>query len=281
MKKEDFFELLGDVEQQYIFDAHKKKSGNTGFGWAKWSGLAACVAVLILCIPTLARLSAGTEDETVAGGVAVIENFNGTKGLQSNKEELGGILESPGEGRQETLREELQGALKEEPAGETVQENAYEGNPEAAVKDEAADGSGKYNEAVGSSDVSKETSAFFGGSYTDTDGRFVIVLTEDTPENRAAICKELGRKEDDTIFVKGTYTLAYLTELQAKISDGMIKKELPFVVSSGVYEITNNIIIVVTTEDETELEKVLELDTIGGAIQVELGTCGVEELQSK
>ncbi len=271
MKKEEFFEILGDVEQQYILDAHKKKRGKTGFGWAKWSGLAACVAVLILCIPMLARLSAG-KDETVAGGVAVIENFNG-KGLQSNKEELGAVSENLGEGMQESLKEEI--------AGGTVQENACEGNPGAAVKGEAADDSGKYNEAVGSNDVSKETSAFFGGSYTDADGRFVIVLTEDTPENRAAICKELGRKEDDTAFVKGTYTLGYLTELQSKISDGMVNREFPFVVSSAVHETTNNIIITVTTSDETELAKVLELDTIGGAIQVEPGTCGLKELQSK
>lgn len=63
--------------------------------------------------------------------------------------------------------------------------------------------------------------------------------------------------------------MAYLTELQTKITNAMVNKELPFVVTSGVYETTNNIVIRVTTNDEAELAKVYALDTIGGAIKVE------------
>ena len=59
----------------------------------------------------------------------------------------------------------------------------------------------------------------------------------------------------------------------------MVNKEIPFVVSSGVYETTNNLIIRVTTNDEAELEKVYDLDTIGGAIKVEFSTgVVIEEL---
>ena len=59
----------------------------------------------------------------------------------------------------------------------------------------------------------------------------------------------------------------------------MINKEFPFVVTSGVYEMTNNIIIRVTTDDEAELAKVYALDTIGGAIKVEFSNvAGKEEL---
>ncbi len=141
--------------------------------------------------------------------------------------------------------------------------------PNTDIDDVPADSKEEYNEAVNSSDLPKDTSVFFGGSYTDANGKFVIVLTEDTPANRTAICKELGRSESNTTFVKGTYTLAYLTELQTKITNAMINKEIPFVVTSGVYETTNNIIISVTTNDEAELAKVYALDTIGGAIKVE------------
>ena len=49
----------------------------------------------------------------------------------------------------------------------------------------------------------------------------------------------------------------------------MINKELPFVVSSGVYENLNRIIVGVTTNNEDDIAKVLALDTIGGAIQIE------------
>lgn len=123
------------------------------------------------------------------------------------------------------------------------------------------------------------TSKFFGGSYTDTNGKFVIVLTEDTPTNRTAICKELGRSENNTTFVTGTYTLEYLTELQANISNAMVNKELPFVISSSLCETTNNIIISVTTTNEAELAKLYDFDTIGGAIKVEFSTgVGTEEL---
>lgn len=47
-------------------------------------------------------------------------------------------------------------------------------------EDVPADSKGEYNEAVNSSDLTPNTSEFFGGSYTDANGKFVIVLTEDT-----------------------------------------------------------------------------------------------------
>ena len=71
--------------------------------------------------------------------------------------------------------------------------------------------------------------------------------------------------------------MAYLTELQEKITNAMVNKEIPFVVTSGVYETTNNIIIRVTTNDEAELAKVYALDTIGGAIKVEFSAGAVVE----
>ena len=60
----------------------------------------------------------------------------------------------------------------------------------------------------------------------------------------------------------------------------MVNKEIPFVVSSGIYEMTNNIVVSVTTNDETELVKLYALDTIGGAIKVEYSSgTGTEDLE--
>ncbi len=143
---------------------------------------------------------------------------------------------------------------------------------DTTIEDAPADAHGSYHEAIDSNTLPKNISEFFGGSYTDSNGSFVIVLTEDTAENRTAICKELGVSESTTAFVSGTYTLAYLTELQAKISNTMINKEFPFVVSSSVREATNNIVVGVTTQDNTELAKLYALDTLGGAILVEYTT---------
>ena len=147
--------------------------------------------------------------------------------------------------------------------------NEQVNNNTQTVEDIPADANGSYNESTNSNDLAEGTKAFFGGSYTDTNGKFVVVLTVDTAENRTAICKELGVSESTTIFEVGTYTLEYLTELQNKISSAMTNKELPFVTSSVVDEIGNRIKVRVTTDNEADLAKVLVLDTIGGAIVIE------------
>lgn len=112
------------------------------------------------------------------------------------------------------------------------------------------------------------TVAFFGGSYMDDSGKLVVVLTVDTPENRAAVCKALKVRQSNTLFQQGDYTLDYLTQLQERISSAMAAGELPFVTSSGVYETVNRIQVTVTDDRTADLEKLLALDTMGGAIQV-------------
>lgn len=72
-------------------------------------------------------------------------------------------------------------------------------NPVQNVEDVPADKDGDYNENISSNDLKQGTATFFGGSYTDTNGKFVVVLTADTAENRTAICKELGVNESTTV----------------------------------------------------------------------------------
>ena len=262
MKKEDLFDTLGDINNQYIKEAHMKNERKNNFAWAKMGTIAACFALLVLCIPMVTRLSPVEDANTPTVESLPIENNNKIENLQNNKEEFANIQES----------EEIVDTQGTEATDESLKGNDSTEVPETIVQDVPADNKGEYNEEVNSSDLTKDTSEFFGGSYTDANGKFVIVLTEDTPANRTAICKELGRSESNTTFVKGTYTLAYLTELQEKITNAMVNKELPFVVTSGVYETTNNIVISVTTNDEAELAKVYALDTIGGAIKAEFST---------
>ncbi len=247
MKKEDLFDTLGDINIQYIEEAHVKNKRKNNFAWAKWGAIAACVALLVLCVPKITRLFPKVDDNTPTAVSLSSENDNKVEELQQNKD----------------------AEISQPEESNTLEVNEV---TKDTIEDTPADNNGEYNEAVAGSDLTKDTSEFFGGSYTDANGKFVIVLTEDTSANRAAICKELGRSESNITFVKGTYTLEYLTELQEKITQGMINKEFPFVVTSGVYETTNNIVIRATTNDEEELAKVYALDTIGGAIQVEYGT---------
>ena len=271
MKKEDLFDTLGDINNQYIKEAHMNNKRKNNFAWVKWGAIAACFALLVLCIPIVTHLTPVEDDNMPTVEALPIENNNKIENLQNNKEESSST--------QESEIAEVEGTQETETPDEIVTGNIATEDPETTVQDIPADSNGEYNEEVSSSDLTKDTSEFFGGSYTDANGKFVIVLTEDTPANRAAICRELGRSESNTSFVKGTYTLAYLTELQTKITNAMVNKEIPFVVSSGVYEMTNNIVVGVTTNDETELAKLYALDTIGGAIKVEYSTgAGTEEL---
>ena len=221
MKKEDLFVTLGDINNQYIKEAHMNNKRKNNFAWVKWGTIATCFALLVLCIPMVIHLSPVEDTNTPTVESLPIENNNKVEDLQNNKEESVNIQES--------------------------KSTEIEDTSETIIEDVPADNKGEYNEEVNSSDLTKDTSEFFGGSYTNANGKFVIVLTEDTPANRTAICKELGRSEN------------------------------PFVVTSGVYETTNNIIIRVTTNDEAELAKVYALDTIGGAIKVEFSAGAVVE----
>lgn len=263
MKKEDLFDILGDINKQYVKEAHMKKDKKNNHAWIRWSAVAACFALLVLCIPMITNISPEMEDNTPTVESLPMENSNNVEVLHNNEESAN---------NQESESLEIQDTQEIETTGEPLKEDASTGVPETTIKDASADGSGEYKEEINSSDLTKDISDFYGGSYTDANGKFVIVLTEDTQANRTAICKKLGRSESNTTFIKGNYTLTYLTELQAKISDAMVNKELPFVTTSGVYETSNNIIVNVTTEDAAELAKLYALDTLGGAIEVQHGS---------
>ena len=109
---------------------------------------------------------------------------------------------------------------------------------------------------------------YYGGKYVDKNGNNVILLCEDNETNRKSICAFLGITESKTKFVKAKYSYNYLTELQSKISKAMSNKEIPFVTSSALVDTTNNIIVRVTTNNEKDWNKIKELDTIGGAIEI-------------
>lgn len=171
--------------------------------------------------------------------------------------------DTPAPGVQDHRKNRLETSTKEVGSGQDV-------DPAPYMEDVPADQDGDYVESVsGGKELRQGIAAFFGGSYTDANGDYVVVLTADTAEHRAAVCKELGVAESTTVFKVGDYTLAYLTELQSQIGSAMTNKELPFVISSAVDERGNRIKVRVTTDREADRAKVLALDTVGGAIVIE------------
>ena len=75
-----------------------------------------------------------------------------------------------------------------------------------------------------------------------------------------------------TILLENTNTdvsLEYVTELQTKVSSAMMNQEMPFVISSSVYENPYRLHVVVTSNAEENLQRLRDLDTIGGVLEIE------------
>lgn len=121
---------------------------------------------------------------------------------------------------------------------------------------------------------------YYGGKYIDDNGNNVILLCEDNTQNRKEICDILGISESKTIFKKAKYTYNYLEELQNKISKKMQDKELTFVTSSALMEDRNIVNVTVTSDNISDLNKIKELDTLGGAINIQYqsNSIGTEDL---
>lgn len=113
---------------------------------------------------------------------------------------------------------------------------------------------------------------YYAGKYVNNDGNNIILLCEDNEANRKEICSLLGITEGKTIFKTAKYSYNYLTELQSKISQKMIDKEFTFVTTSVIMEDNNDIKVTVTSNNESNLNKIKSLDTIGGAICIEYNT---------
>lgn len=125
-----------------------------------------------------------------------------------------------------------------------------------------------------SNDIKSSTNYpdYYAGKYVDNSGNNVVLLCEDNEANRKEICILLGITENKTIFKTAKYSYNYLTDLQSKISKKMTDKEFTFITSSAVMEDCNNIKVDVTTNNESDLNKIKTLDTIGGAIDIEYNT---------
>lgn len=113
---------------------------------------------------------------------------------------------------------------------------------------------------------------YYAGKYIDKNGNNVVLLCYNNETNRRAICNLLGITESKTTFKEAKYSYNYLTELQSKISKAIQNKEITFVTTSSLREDSNNIVVTVTSNNESNLNKIKALDTIGGAIDIQYNT---------
>lgn len=138
-------------------------------------------------------------------------------------------------------------------------------------EDIPADAQGQYYEAVDVYGLSDSAAQIFGGSYLDENGRYTVLLTKDSDENRRIICKEMEIDESGAVFKECAHSYAFLNEIHNKISEGMMNKTYGFVVGCGIMEMENCVEITVTSEDE-RLDEILALDKTGTAIKVVYGS---------
>ncbi len=118
----------------------------------------------------------------------------------------------------------------------------------------------------------------WGGSYLDNAGHWVVWLTEDTPENRAEVFKRNPSiSESGTEFKTADFSLAYLTQLMADISEAMMDGQLPFVTSASLREDYNRVEVNMTAESADFIAKVQSFDTLGGAIEFKYGASTATE----
>ena len=97
-----------------------------------------------------------------------------------------------------------------------------------------------------------------------------------TGQNKESDSSELeeSRETQDVPVDEETYQeareySAELTDLQNRISQAMMNKELPFVTSSAIYENPDRIHVTVNTTDEDLIAKLQAFDTTGKLLEIE------------
>ena len=103
--------------------------------------------------------------------------------------------------------------------------------------------------------------------YEGEDRQSHDVKTEEVQQE-----KENSDDGAGTAFLENINTdvsLEYVTELQTKVSGAMMSHEMPFIISSSVYENPYRLHIVVTSNAEEDLQRLRDLDTIGGVMEIE------------
>lgn len=160
--------------------------------------------------------------------------------------------------KQDGRKESMPDDLREIGGTDTPADGALNYGTDAPVQGEA-----------GSTGALTAYEAVWGGSYMDQNGCWVIWLTENTPENQKEVLdRNPDLPESSTIFKPADYSLAYLTELMAKISEGMADGELSFVTTAALREEQNRVEVTMTTDDAESVARVLAFDSAGGAIEI-------------
>lgn len=235
MRKEEFAEVFGDINESYVKEAETAKKAKKSVR-LKWCAVAACLCLVAAGVLSMA---AGDSLDTGTGGILPGGTTIGTENL--------------GDRDGESCKEAITVSPDEISERDTEFEDAPGMIIDANVPD--MDGLDTFD-------------AIWGGIYLDENSCWVVWLTENTPERQAEVFKRNpSLPEDSTTFRTADFSLAYLTELLEKISEGMRDGKLPFVTSAAVMEQINRVSITMTTADESTAAAISSFDPLGGAVE--------------
>ena len=110
----------------------------------------------------------------------------------------------------------------------------------------------------------------YGGCYLDENQELVVLLTEDTPENREKVCADMNVNMGSAKFKEVKYSKAYLDAIHEKITAVMMNREFETIVTSGVMEMDNFVEVTLTEKDDKAIEFLNRLDNTG-AINIVYG----------
>lgn len=275
MKSEEFFKVIGDIDDELIEEAGKFRKNNIRKFIVKWGALAACFAIVtVLSVQVLDRYGSENSDSVI------IQGF--TQQNEGEKKQDEPVTENPADEGTSGDETAMGGSSTEvidiQKDDVTTEEDASE---ESEIVPEAPDKQNgtpeKHRPESGDTspfwgfnpDDTVTADKIYGGDYIDENGNHIVYITKDTSENRLIIADWLGFSESELVFKSGKYTYKYLKNLYEKISAAMQNGEIPFVISASVMESSNRVAVSVNTNDEAELSKVRALDSIGGAINFE------------
>lgn len=285
---------MNDIDEKYITEAitpNKKTNPNK---WMKWVAMAACLCIVIGAVAVnrintpsnVTTPNVGEESSPASGTITLYNNARYIALVTPDTLLAAGLPEKITEDvigehlaylkldgdvadyveTNETTDIELYECLVETPEEILILrdgDNCWPVQKLDSTENDAAD------QPVQNEVPITPTDDYWGGSYLDGSGNWVVWLTENTPDNQKLVLDQNpDLAEGKVIFKAAEYPLSYLNDLMTDLSDNMASGQLPFVSSAMVSEQTNRIEVYVTTDDEASIEKVLSFDTRGGAITI-------------
>ena len=239
MKKEDLFEAIGELDSNI---PQVKKSMPA---WLKITAAAACFAFVIAGIRIADSFNTVGRPTTIATNAMI---------TMESKEEKGTV-------------NDLTAGAKED---KIIYEGALVGTETTQTTTEA-ETSDVFHPWPDAESALKNNFDVYGGCYLDEKQELVVLLTEDTPENREKVCADMNVNAELAKFREVKYSKAYLDAIHDKITDVMINRQFETIVTSGVMEIENYVEVTLTEEDKEAIEFLNRLDNTG-AINIVYGS---------